>query len=290
MKIGFVFPGQGAQVQGMGKDLYDKYEQVKSVYKKIDNAVDLSLEDITFCRSQEELNETKNTQIAIFTMSMGILEILKSEGIKAQAVAGLSLGEYTALTYANVFSLEEGAKLVKRRGELMQNFVPDGDWAMSAIIGLEDEEVEDVCNKVREENENAFVRAVNFNCPGQVAISGERQAVQKAMEIAKNAGAKRVVELKTSGPFHTEKLKEASERLKDELKSIPINSPKVDVIKNINGEKYMAEDDIKEILSMHVINPVKFSKCIENMLDMGIDTFIEVGPRKSVIRFCKKSM
>ena len=290
MKIGFIFPGQGAQVQGMGKDLYDKYEQVKSVYKKIDNAVDLSLEDITFCRSQEELNETKNTQIAIFTMSMGILEILKSEGIKAQAVAGLSLGEYTALTYADVFSLEEGAKLVKRRGELMQNFVPDGDWAMSAIIGLEDEEVEDVCNKVCEENENAFVRAVNFNCPGQVAISGEKQAVQKAMEIAKDAGAKRVVELKTSGPFHTEKLKDASERLKGELKSISINSPKVDVIKNINGEKYMAEDNIKEILSMHVINPVKFSKCIESMLDMGIDTFIEVGPRKSVIRFCKKSM
>ncbi len=290
MKIGFIFPGQGAQVQGMGKDLYDKYEQVKSVYKKIDNAVDLSLEDITFCRSQEELNETKNTQIAIFTMSMGILEILKSEGIKAQAVAGLSLGEYTALTYADVFSLEEGAKLVKRRGELMQNFVPDGDWAMSAIIGLEDEEVEDVCNKVCEENENAFVRAVNFNCPGQVAISGERQAVQKVMEIAKDAGAKRVVELKTSGPFHTEKLKDASERLKDELKNISINSPKVDVIKNINGEKYMAEDNIKEILSMHVINPVKFSKCIESMLDMGIDTFIEVGPRKSVIRFCKKSM
>ena len=172
MKIGFIFPGQGTQTVGMGKDLYEQYEEVRNVYKRVDNAIGESVEDITYHISQEELNETKNTQIAIFTMSMAILEILKQKGIKAVASAGLSLGEYSALGYGNVFSLEEGARIVRKRGEFMQSLVPEGNWAMAAVIGMKDEEVEKVCDAVYQKG--GFVKAVNYNCPGQVAISGRR--------------------------------------------------------------------------------------------------------------------
>lgn len=166
----------------------------------------------------------------------------------------------------------------------MQNLVPTGDWAMAAIIGLEDKIVEEACSKVK----NGFVKAVNYNCPGQVVISGEKEAVCKAMELAKEMGARKVVELKTSGPFHTEKLKEASNELKKELEKINFNKCSIPVVKNLNGEEYEDSDNMVEILSNHVINPVKFRKSIETMLNMGIDTFVEIGPGKTLSGFVKK--
>lgn len=286
MKIGFIFPGQGTQTVGMGKDLYEQYEEVRNVYKRVDNAIGASVEDITYHISQEELNETKNTQIAIFTMSMAILEILKQKGIKAVASAGLSLGEYSALGYGNVFSLEEGARIVRKRGEFMQNLVPEGNWAMAAVIGMKDEEVEKVCDAVYQKG--GFVKAVNYNCPGQVAISGEKVAVEEAMELAKVEGARKVIPLKTSGPFHTEKLAKASEELRKELKNITLQFPDTMVMKNLDGKSYQKEDDIQEILTKHITNSVKFTKCIEEMLEQGIDTFIEIGPGKVLAGFVKK--
>lgn len=284
MKIAYIFPGQGTQVVGMGKDLYEKYDEVKNVYKRIDTALNESVENITFNSSQEELNQTKNTQIAIYTMSMAIAEILRENGIKPEALAGLSLGEYSALTCANVLSIEEGAKIVKIRGNLMQDLVPAGNWSMAAIIGLEDEIVEEACSKVEE----GFVRAVNYNCPGQVVVSGERDAVLRAMEIAKEMGARKAIELKTSGPFHTEKLQDASNALKKELEKVIFNKFEIPVIKNLNGEVYNESDNMVDVLSNHVINPVKFRKSIETMLSMGIDTFVEVGPGKTLSGFVKK--
>ena len=284
MKIAYIFPGQGTQVVGMGKDLYEKYDEVKNVYKRIDTALNESVENITFNSSQEELNQTKNTQIAIYTMSMAIAEILRENGIKPEALAGLSLGEYSALTCANVLSIEEGAKIVKIRGNLMQDLVPAGNWSMAAIIGMEDEIVEEACSKVEE----GFVRAVNYNCPGQVVVSGERDAVLRAMEIAKEMGARKAIELKTSGPFHTEKLQDASNALKKELEKIIFNKFEIPVIKNLNGEVYNESDNMVDVLSNHVINPVKFRKSIETMLSMGIDTFVEVGPGKTLSGFVKK--
>ena len=284
MKIGYIFPGQGTQVVGMGKDLYEKYEEVKNVYKEVDEALKENIENITYNISQEELNETKNTQIAIFTMSMAILEILKKEGIKPEALAGLSLGEYSALVCSDAISLEEGAKIVRKRGNYMQNLAPKGNWAMAAIIGLEDEQVEDACNKV----ENGFVKAVNYNCPGQVVVSGEKEAVLRAMENAKELGARKVIELKTSGPFHTEKLQEASKELKKDLEKLEFKKCNIPVIKNLDGLPYQNEDNLVEILANHVINPVKFRKSIETMLEMGIDTFIEIGPGKTLSGFVKK--
>ena len=215
---------------------------------------------------------------------MAILEILKNNGIKPVVAAGLSLGEYSALTAAGAISLEDGAKIVRTRGKLMQNLAPKGDWAMAAIIGLEDNKVEEACMKVT----NGFVKAVNYNCPGQVVVSGEKEAVAQAMENAKELGAKRVIELKTSGPFHTEKLQEASTELKKELEKIDFKDFTMPVIKNLNGEEYGKEDNMVEILSKHVVNPVKFGKSIEKMIEMGIDTFIEIGPGKTLSGFVKK--
>ncbi len=284
MKIAYIFPGQGTQVVGMGKDIYEKYEEARNVYKIIDSVLNENIEKLTYEESQEELNKTENTQIAIYAMSMAILEILKNNGIKPVVAAGLSLGEYSALTAAGAISLEDGAKIVRTRGKLMQNLAPKGDWAMAAIIGLEDNKVEEACMKVT----NGFVKAVNYNCPGQVVVSGEKEAVAQAMENAKELGAKRVIELKTSGPFHTEKLQEASTELKKELEKIDFKDFTMPVIKNLNGEEYGKEDNMVEILSKHVVNPVKFGKSIEKMIEMGIDTFIEIGPGKTLSGFVKK--
>lgn len=284
MKIGYIFPGQGTQTVGMGKDIYEKFEEAKEVYKKIDNALGENIEDLTYNSSQEELNETKNTQITIYAMSMAILEVLKNEGIQPAVAAGLSLGEYTALTCAGVLGLEDGAKIVRTRGRLMQELAPEGDWLMAAVIGLEDDELKKVCEQVK----SGFVRAVNYNCPGQVVVSGERAAVQEAMGLAKEAGARKVVELKTSGPFHTEKLKEASEELEKELSKIEFHEGNIQVIKNFDGKAYEQGDDMVQILANHVINPVKFRKSIETMLEMGVDTFVEVGPGKTLSGFVKK--
>ena len=284
MKIGYIFPGQGTQAVGMGKDIYEKYEEARNVYKLIDNALNENIEKLTYEKSQDELNKTENTQISIYAMSMAILKILENKEIKPVAAAGLSLGEYSALTAAGVISLEDGAKIVRTRGKLMQNLAPEGNWAMAAIIGLEDNQVEEACSKVTD----GFVKAVNYNCPGQVVVSGEKDAVAKAMENAKEIGAKRVIELKTSGPFHTEKLQEASAELKKELEKVNFQTFEIPVIKNYNGEKYTAEDNMVEILANHVVNPVKFGKSIETMLEMGVDTFIEIGPGKTLSGFVKK--
>ena len=284
MKIGYIFPGQGTQTVGMGKDIYEKYEEAKNVYKIIDNSLNENIEELTYEKTQEELNKTENTQITIYAMSMAILEILKNKGIKPEVAAGLSLGEYSALTTAGVISLEDGAKIVRTRGKLMQNLAPKGNWAMAAIIGLEDEKVEEACTKVN----NGFVKAVNYNCPGQVVVSGEKEAVLQAMEYAKKLGARKAIELKTSGPFHTEKLKDASVELRKELEKINFKDFEIPVIKNLNGMAYTKEDNMVEILSNHVISPVKFGKSIETMINMGVDTFIEIGPGKTLSGFVKK--
>ena len=217
-------------------------------------------------------------------MSLAILEILKSKNIKADVAAGLSLGEYSALIYSGLFSFEEGVKLVQKRGTYMQALVPEGEWSMAAIIGLGDEETRTICESVK----SGFVRVANYNCNGQIAISGEKKAVREAMEKAKEAGARKAIELNTAGPFHTEKLKEASKELRKELDNVKINELKIPVIKNIDGMPYKQEDDIKQILADHIISPVKFTKTLDTMVEMEVDTFIEVGPGKVLSGFAKR--
>lgn len=284
MKIGFLFPGQGAQSIGMGKDLYENYQEVRDIYENVHKITGVDIKKITFDGTEQELSKTQNTQIAVLTMSLAILKLLEKKGINAEISAGLSLGEYTALIYSKCISFEDGVELVKKRGEYMQNLLPEGDWAMAAILGLEDEKVEEVCKKVVD----GFVVPVNYNTQGQVVISGEKTAVEQAEIIAKEKGAKKVRILKTSGPFHTKKLIEASNALRKDLEKININKFKTKVVKNIDGNIYKDEENIKEILAKHMISPVKFSKCLETMLKMGIDTFIEIGPGKTLSGFVKR--
>lgn len=284
MKIGFLFPGQGAQSIGMGKDLYENYQEVRDIYENVHKITGVDIKKITFDGTEQELSKTQNTQIAVLTMSLAILKLLEKKGINAEISAGLSLGEYTALIYSKCISFEDGVKLVKKRGEYMQNLLPEGDWAMAAILGLEDEKVEEVCKKVVD----GFVVPVNYNTQGQVVISGKKTAVEQAEIIAKEMGAKKVRILKTSGPFHTKKLIEASNALRKNLEKININKFKTKVVKNIDGDIYKDEENIKDILAEHMISPVKFSKCLETMLKMGIDTFVEIGPGKTLSGFVKR--
>ena len=285
MKIGFLFPGQGAQSVGMGKDIYEKYDSARKVYDKVKELTGVDIAKISCEGPEEELNQTKYTQLAILTMSLAILEVLKENKIEAEISAGLSLGEYSALIYSKAIDFEQGIKLVQKRGEYMQELVPSGEWLMAAVMGMTEEQVEDVCKRVK----NGFVVPANYNCIGQIAISGEKSGVEEAEIIAKEMGAKKVRVLKTAGPFHTEKLTDSSNALRKELEKIDVRKFNTKVIKNIDGEPYTEKDDVKDILAKHIISPVRFAKTINTMLENGIDTFIEVGPGKTLSGFVKRT-
>lgn len=284
MKIGFLFPGQGAQTIGMGKDLYEKYEVVRNTYRKVKEITGIDVAKLTFEGEESALNETQNTQIAILAMSLAILKLLEQDNIQAEALAGLSLGEYAALIHSKVLNWEEGVRLVQKRGEYMMQLAPKGEWLMAAILGMSEEQVETICESVTK----GFAKAVNYNCPGQVVVSGDKEGVEEVEKLAKEQGAKKVRVLKTSGPFHTAKLIEASNALRKELEKVEIHPFEIPVIKNITGTAYQKEENVKDILANHIISPVKFTKSLETMLEMGIDTFIEIGPGKTLSGFVKR--
>ena len=205
MKRAFLFPGQGAQVIGMGKDIYEKYEEARKVFDEASNISGIDVKKLCFEGPEDELNKTENTQIAIMVTSLAILEVLKSKKIDAKIACGLSLGEYTALVYAGIISFEDGIKLIKKRGYYMGNLIPASEYEMAAVIGLDVSKIEEICKELKENGK--FVVPANYNCSTQTVVSGEKIAVEEAIEKLKSAGAKRVIPLKTSGPFHTEKLK-----------------------------------------------------------------------------------
>ncbi len=267
MKISFLFPGQGTQTIGMGEDLYNKYKEVKNIYSKVEKITGIDIKEISFNGPEEKLDETQNTQLAVLTESLAILEILKKNNINADMSAGLSLGEYTALIEDNIFSFEDGVKIVQKRGDIMQNLAPKGNWKMAAILGLDDKKVEEICKNVS----NGFVVPANYNTIGQIVISGEEEAVIKAGELAKEKGAKKISLLNTAGPFHTEKLQKCSK-----------------VVKNIDGKLYNKNDNIQEILAKHIMNPVRFKNVLQTMYDNGTDLFIEIGPGKTLSSFVKR--
>ena len=286
MKRAFLFPGQGAQIVGMGKDIYEKYEEARKVFDEASNISGIDIKKLCFEGPEDELNKTENTQIAIMVTSLAILEVLKSKKIDAKIACGLSLGEYTALVYADIISFEDGIKLIKKRGYYMGNLIPDSEYEMAAVIGLDSSKIEEICNELK--NQGKFVVPANYNCSSQTVVSGEKEAVEEAIEKLKSAGAKRVIPLKTSGPFHTEKLIEASKAFEKELENVNFNldEEKVKVIKNIDGTYYNKNDNIKEILVKHIISPVRFDKAIKLMQEEKVDEYVEIGPRKNFNRFC----
>lgn len=284
MQIGFLFPGQGVQKVGMGKDLYEKYEEVKNVYDEVKKITGIDIKKISFEGPEELLNKTQNTQLAILTESLAILKVLKNKNIKAKMSSGLSLGEYTALIEDEIFDFETGIKVVEKRGEIMQKLTPKGNWKMAAIMGLREKQVEEICEKM----DNRYVVPANYNTKGQIVISGEEEAVVKAGELAKEMGAKKVSLLNTEGPFHTPKLEKCSIALKKELTKIKINKKDSKVVKNIDGKTYMENDNIIEILSKHISNPVRFTSCLQTMYDNEIDTFVEIGPGRTLSSFVKR--
>ncbi len=286
-KRAFLFPGQGAQVVGMGKDIYEKYEEAKKVYEEVEKISGMPIKQICFEGSEEELNKTRNTQIAIFTTSMAIVNVLKNKGIKSDIAAGLSLGEYTALVYAGILDFTQAIKLIQKRGFYMENLIPKETYAMAAVIGLNSKIIEEICNQISKEGK--FIAPANYNYSEQTVISGNENAIEEAIIKLKEIGAKKVIKLKTSGPFHTIKLLEAKEAYEKELKHIDfkIEQP-TKVIKNIDGMFYNSGDNIKEILANHIISPVRFDKAIHLMQEQGINEFVEIGPGKTLTGFIKK--
>ncbi len=288
MKRAFLFPGQGSQTVGMGKDIYEKYDEAKKIYDEASKISGIDIKKLCFEGPEEILNKTENTQIAILTTSLAILEVLKSKGIEAEITCGLSLGEYCALIYSGIISFEDGIKLIKKRGYYMGNLIPDEEYEMAAVIGLDSSKIEEICKEVKDLGK--FVVPANYNCSSQTVVSGVKDAVEEVIEKLKEAGAKRVIPLKTSGPFHTEKLIEAKKAYKKELENVTFNLNKnsVKVIKNLDGTYYNSNDDIKEILAKHIISSVRFDRAIKLMKEENVDEYVEIGPRKNINRFCKE--
>ncbi len=284
-KVAFLFPGQGAQYVGMGKEIANEYSSAGKIFDEATVALGFDVREMIFNSDDETLKITENTQPTIVTTSIACMQPLLEKGIKPDFVAGLSLGEYAAHVAAGTMSFKDAVSLVKKRGKYMQEAVPVGVGAMAAIIGLENDDVLECC---KEASQIGIVEPANFNCPGQIVVAGETAAVEKAAELCKSKGAKRAMLLPVSAPFHCSLLKPAGEKLAAELDKVSLNDIKIPVVTNVTGEAVVDKGVVKEYLVRQVSTSVMWEKCIRTMLDAGVDTFVEIGPGKVLSGFVKK--
>lgn len=280
-KTAFIFPGQGAQYCGMGKDFFETFDTARKVYVQAGEATGLDVAELCFTEN-EQLNITEYTQIAMLATEAAILKVLEEKGVRADCTAGLSLGEYGALAAAGVMDLPQLFWLIRCRGIYMQEAYPEGG-AMTAVLGLDAETIRGVC-----EETPGVVSIANDNCPGQIVITGEAQAVQAASERLQSAGAKRCIPLKVSGPFHSSLLAGAGERLAAELEGVTVNRPRIPYLCNVEASYVTESAPVKELLARQVSSTVRWRETMERMLADGVDTFIEIGPGKTLAGFLKK--
>ncbi len=284
-KLAFIFPGQGAQYVGMGKQIADEFKAAEDIFNQASEALDFDVKKMIFESDDETLKITENTQPAILTASIACLQPLLEKGIKADAAAGLSLGEYTAHVAAGTMSFKDAVRLVRKRGKYMQEAVPLGVGAMAAVLGLDAGTVIECCKAA---SEIGVVEPANFNCPGQLVVAGEVKAVEKAMELCKEKGAKRSMLLPVSAPFHCSMLKPAGDKLAMELEKVQLGKMNLPVVTNVTAEYITDEAKVKDLLIRQVSNSVLWENSINKMLENGVDTFVEIGPGKVLSGFVKK--
>lgn len=280
-KMVFMFPGQGAQYAGMGKDFYEKESMAKQVFDKASHITGLDVAAICF-EENDRLSVTEYTQIAMVTVEVAILKVLEERGVSAQAAAGLSLGEYGAIVAAGAMRADTAFAIVRRRGVYMQEAVPTGG-AMAAVLGLSAEAIEETCTQTE-----GIVSVANYNCPGQIVITGEAEAVSRAGEELKRKGAKRVMPLKVSGPFHSQMLTGAGERLRKDLDRAQLLDFSIPYVANLTADYVRSTENIRELLEKQISSPVRWQQSVERLLADGFDTFVEIGPGRTLSSFVKK--
>ncbi len=283
--IAFLFPGQGSQAVGMGLDYYDGFSESRAIFDQANDILGFDLKDMIFNGSKEDLQKTENTQPALLTMSVAVLKVLENKGITAKVCAGHSLGEFSAHVAAGTLNFADGLKTVRKRGELMASADQSSIGMMAAIIGLEDSVVEEICKTA---SGLGLVIPANYNCPGQVVISGERRGVEEGIRLAKEAKARMAVPLEVSGAFHSPLIQEASVKFESFLRDIPINKPNIPVVSNVTAD-IVQLDDIKSSWVKQMLSSVLWKKSVDKMIDMGVDTFIEVGAGKVLQGLVKKT-
>ena len=280
-KLAFIFPGQGAQKAGMGKDFYENSETARSFFDQAQKILDFDLKEMCF-GEHEELNLTEYTQPCMVSVCLAIVQELKKRGINPDITAGLSLGEYAAVAAAGGMNELDAIKLVRRRGILMQSTVPTGEGAMAAVLGLDAKKIEEIL----ESFENVWI--ANYNCPGQLVITGEKSAVETAGSSLKEAGAKRVILLNVSGPFHSPMMETAGQQLARVLENVRLNQPVIPYVSNVTADFVGETGEIKDLLIRQVSSPVRWQQSVEKLIAAGVDTFVEIGPGKTLSGFIRR--